>query len=234
MIGLKKMAIVALLAVLTGCASLKYPNWDKVSVENSVINKPCMKAGVQESCSDSKADCETWFKKRATIVKANTTVIHSKATINEFSGKYYRCEPGLPLFTNFNIGDYKIGSNTIRGQAFLRQKGGGIVTCAGEPIYMQPSNEAYDEQFIENLLTNEEKALSKEAICDAQGNFEFHKVPSGKWIIKVNVSWDVFSVESVPLPSGNFYYTSDNKQGGILTKEVIVKEGEENKFIISQ
>lgn len=229
-----KILLTTLLILSTGCASLKYPNWDKVRVDNSVINKPCMKAGVQELCSDSKADCETWFKKRATIVKANTTVIHSKANPNEFSGKYYQCESGLPLFESFNIADYKIGSNTVRGQAFLRQKGGGIVTCAGESIHMQPSNEAYNEQFIDNLLTTEEKALSKEAICDAQGNFEFNKVPSGKWIIKVNVSWNVFSVKSVPLPSGNFYYTDDNKQGGILTKEVIVKEGEENKFIISQ
>jgi hypothetical protein len=102
-------------------------------------------------------------------------------------------------------------------------------TCSGHP-----TKSGRAKQFIDNLLTTEEKALSKEAICDAQGNFEFNKVPSGKWIIKVNVSWNVFSVKSVPLPSGNFYYTDDNKQGGILTKEVIVKEGEENKFIISQ
>ena len=143
-------------------------------------------------------------------------------------------EPSL-----FKITDYQLGSNTVRGQAFLKQKGGGVVTCAGElvhlkPNYPKPNTDKYDEELLDYLITPEERSLYKETQCDAQGNFEFHKVPSGKWVIQVNVSWDVFSVESVPLPSGNFYYTADDRQGGTLTKEIIVLEGEENKFIISQ
>lgn len=47
----------------TGCASLKYPNWETVSIEYSVDNKPCVKKGINEQCSSTKDDCNIWFKK---------------------------------------------------------------------------------------------------------------------------------------------------------------------------
>lgn len=237
--------IIALVCLsLAGCASLKYPNWDRVTIANSVENKPCVKKGIKEKCSDSKDDCETWFKKRATLVNANTTVMLNNSSSNKFSGRYFQCEPGLPVYKDpkFNKEEYSSGSNTVTGQAFLRQKGGGIVTCAGESVSMRPDTEYFNDIFDDisngylsnNQINSEEKELFKVSQCDAQGNFEFYKIPAGKWVIRVNVSWSVYSVGSIPLPHGTYYYTNDAKQGGVLAKEVTVQNGEINKFIISE
>ena len=92
-----KILIISILLLSTGCASLKYPNWDKVKIENSVVNKPCVKIGTKELCSDSRENCDIWFKKRATLVKANAIVINNKANTNEFVSEYYHCAPGLPV-----------------------------------------------------------------------------------------------------------------------------------------
>lgn len=201
----------------TGCASLKYPNWETVSIEYSVDNKPCVKKGINEQCSSTKDDCNIWFKKRATLVKANTVEIHSNISDTKFVSKYFQCETGMPLYKKpkFNKEDYKSGSNTVTGQAFLRQNGGGIVTCAGKTVVLYPDtayfSDIFDEEYGEFLLTdnelNQAKSVVKETQCDAQGSFEFYKIPAGKWVIKTNVSWDVYSVKSI----GTYYYTADEK-----------------------
>ena len=235
-----RILIISALILSTGCASLKYPNWENVTIEPSVDNKPCTKMGIKEHCVNSKSDCDIWFKKRATLVNANTAVILSNLSSNKFTGRYFQCKPGLPLYKypKFNKEEYKSGSNTVTGQAFLRQKGGGVVTCAGETVSMHPDNDLYDDissgYVSDKQLNNEEKDLFKASQCDAQGNFEFYKVPAGRWVIKVNVKWSAYSLNSIPLPHGTYYYTDETKQGGVLVKEVTVRDGEINKFIISR
>ena len=226
-----------------GCTNLKYPNWENVKVESCIHNKPCVSKGIEEKCNQTYG-CENWFKKRATLVKANTVVLGRDRAI----ATYFQCETGLPLhkehkdviFEKEEYASYlKSGVNTVTGQAFLTQKGGGVVTCAGESVLMYPDTEylSQRESDIDNgcQLNNDAHepdssiaALYKSSLCDAQGNFEFYKVPAGKYIIKVNVSWDVPSASSI----GNYYYTLDNPQGGLLRKKVTVQDGEVNKFII--
>ncbi len=227
--------IVFFLMLSTGCASLKYPNWDKVYVDSSVENKPCIRTGIKEQCNESKDDCEVWFQKRATLVNGNAAVVHGNPSGDRFTGKYFQCRPGLPPYKGpkFNKEDYISGSNTVTGQAFLTQKGGGVVTCAGQPVLMYPDNEYFADIYDELgsvHLSNEEAALIKAGQCDAQGNFEFHKVPAGKWIIRVNVSWHVSSSIAI----GHTYFPTDEVQGGPMSKQVTVQNEEINKFIISQ
>jgi hypothetical protein len=234
---MKTRILIAFILILSiGCASLKYSNWEEVNIENSVDNKPCVLNGTKEKCINLKDVCVTWFKKRATLVNANTTVIHGDPSNTIFNGRYFQCKTGLPLYKGprFNKEEYKSGSNTVTGQAFLTKKEGGVVTCAGLPVQMYPDTEYFSDMYGSVDLANqaEAAALIKSSQCDAQGNFEFHNVPAGKWIISVIVSYDVLSVKSI----GNFYYytAAGEKQGGPIKKQVTVQNGGINKFIISQ
>lgn len=241
-----KIIVAALCMQLIGCASLKYPNWERVDISHSVDNKPCVIKGIKEECDDdSKYECDIWFKKRATLVNANTTVIHSNLSTNKFTGTYFQCENGLPLykdpnkFIKENYESYlKSGSNTVTGQAFLTQNGGGVVTCAGQSVLLHPDTEYFinvsddilSGYLSANELDQDAKSILKVSQCDAQGNFEFHKIPAGNWVIRTNVSWNVNVVRS----NGFNYYNDSQKQGGALIKEVTVQDGEINKFIISE
>lgn len=91
----KYTSFVALTFLFTGCTSIKYPNWESVSIESSVENKPCISKNVTEACTGTKETCDTWFKKRATIFKANTVV-----TDKYFNGAYFECNAGLPLYSS--------------------------------------------------------------------------------------------------------------------------------------
>lgn len=237
---MNKIMIAVVFGVVSGCANLKYPGWQDVSIFNSIDGMPCVETGQIEQCTDSKEDCNEWFKKRATIVNSNSAVVRRGPQANSFIGKYYQCKEGNPIHKApaFDKEAYKTGSSMVTGQAFLTQKGGGVVTCAGNAVEMHPDTEYFNQIFDDirsgysslEKLSQEEKNLLKTGQCDAQGNFEFHKVPNGKWVIGVNVSWDVNFVRN----NGFFYYTDSQKQGGYLKKEVNIQDGEINKFIITE
>ena len=99
----------------------------------------------------------------------------------------------------------EVGNGVITGEGFLRQRGGGVVTCAGSPVSLLP-NTQYFRQFVKKSLNNrylspllrtkrhitaEMKSVIRETYCDAQGKFTFYNLPSENWIIMTNVSWDV-------------------------------------------
>jgi hypothetical protein len=242
-----RILIIPILILSTGCASLKYPNWEKVQIETrigqelqcEVRNKLCVSKGIKETCNTD--GCDVWFKKRATLVNANTVLIDHIALPS--TATYFQCETGQSIYKRkerkeynfkFNEKEYesylKSGTNTVTGQAFLSQSGGGVVTCAGQSVLMYPDGEYFKKRdsYIDSDmdkecsrlsgLDNAAKALINTSQCDAQGNFEFHKVPAGDYIISVNVSW----------------YAGYDKQGGIMRKKVTVRDGEINKFIISR
>ncbi len=90
------------------------------------------------------------------------------------------------------------GPNTLTGQAFLRQDGGGIVTCAGRGVLLLPDTPYFREVidlFAHGKIAAEPNmtAFSKQGQCDAQGNFKFDKVPNGMWLVLAEVTWEVGS-----------------------------------------
>jgi hypothetical protein len=235
--------------MLTSCASTLYPNWESVRIESCIHNKPCVSKGKIEACRDYRSSCSDWFKKRATKFDANTVVIDSAQV-----GRYYQCKAGLPankaykehVFNGQEHSVYlKVGSNTVTGQAFLRQNGGGVVTCAGQSVMMLPdtlyfnqsnsdaNQECESDEPGEKVAIKTAQSLYKTSQCDAQGNFEFNKVPAGNWIIRTSVDWNVYSVEAIRFPNRNIYYPVTNKQGGNLEKKITVQDGEVNKIIIT-
>jgi hypothetical protein len=111
------------------------------------------------------------------------------------------------------------GSARITGQAFLRQQGGGVVTCAGEKVMLIPATAYANEVFntiraggMPDLQGRKiSDAVAKETVCDAQGNFAFERLPARDWYLVTQVKWMVRD-----LPQGGFLArrVSSSVQGG--------------------
>lgn len=124
--------------------------------------------------------------------------------------------------------DYRnTGDGIITGQAFLRQNGGGVVTCAGSSVLLIPNMPFFREWLSAIAFKNnpsispsdmaEMKSVIKEAHCDAQGNFSFYNLSSANWIIMAKVNWEV----------------SRRKQGGELASLVKSTDGQTISIILS-
>ena len=139
----------------------------------------------------------------------------------------------------------KEGKNIITGNAFMRQVGGGLVTCAGSDVNLFPKT-AYAIEYLEEKFENDFLFYgifsggkgykqsgeylfnpypilgSKETQCNSQGNFEFTGVGDGEYYIITRVNW------SVP---GEF---GPRQQGGNLVQQMKVSGNETKKVILSQ
>jgi hypothetical protein len=120
------------------------------------------------------------------------------------------------------------GSSSVEGQGFLRQKGGGVVTCAGSKVALIPATSFFRE-VIGHLkagrrvaameqLDSSYRPMLKQSQCDAQGNFQFRDVPSGKWFVFTEVKWTV----------------GYNQQGGTLLREIELQPGRSEKALLSE
>lgn len=102
------------------------------------------------------------------------------------------------------------GVNMIKGNAFMRQRGGGVVTCAGATVYLIPATEYAKRRFTVLYGTSgdsgtnshrrdikfspdpaEYYSLSKSTRCDAQGNFTFDRIADGEFYVQTMVAWEV-------------------------------------------
>lgn len=109
------------------------------------------------------------------------------------------------------------GLGEINGTAFLKQQGGGVVTCAGQDVHLFPVTEYASDrvlllygglpslnrtvsQDIRNVLNKktsfvpdppEYKEHSKITKCDANGEFQFSQVKDGEYYINTAVFWRV-------------------------------------------
>ena len=129
------------------------------------------------------------------------------------------------------------GESTISGQAFMRQNGGGIVTCAGLEVELVPAGQ-YAVQRINgiygspqggrnSLLTppsivnvpSEYLSMSKTTMCDADGDFEFPNIANGDYYVIVGIAWTV---------PGSYI-----PEGGTLAKLVQIRNGQSTRVILS-
>lgn len=127
------------------------------------------------------------------------------------------------------------GDATITGQAFLRQSGGGVVTCAGSTVYLTPRTKYAEERsqhiygstlggLFRGVLpkfvpdSSEYHELIRTTQCDAQGDFEFSNVPAGKYYVGTWVQWVIANVQ----------------QGGAISKPVDVAPGQKVSVLLTQ
>jgi hypothetical protein len=164
------------------------------------------------------------------IVAACAVLIASGCAIQQ------PARPIFPISAQFDFAEAKRlmsdGRNTIRGNAFLRQRGGGVVTCAGSPVFLVPAT-AYARERIERIygertittLSNpifepdpsEYRATTKNTKCDAQGNFVFERVADGEFFVTTQVLWEI----------------AHTVQGGAVMQRVIVKDGQVVNIVIA-
>lgn len=144
----------------------------------------------------------------------------------------------INLTASFDIEQAKYiqdkGNNTIKGNAFLKQNGGGVVTCAGNGVDLIPITE-YAKERIGKIYSNTEKGFSqnrgitfnpnsndyrkymKNTVCDSQGNFKFENIADGDYFITTVVTWNVGSMP----------------QGGGLMQKVSLKNGELKEIVLA-
>ena len=129
------------------------------------------------------------------------------------------------------------GTNTITGSAFIRQPGGGTVTCAGSQVTLIPAT-AYATERLRHIYGSEEAGYRSTSIsgelrfepdyseystivrtctADAQGEFEFDAVGDGEFYVVASVAWMVGS----------------SPAGGYLMQRVRVSGGETKKITLS-
>lgn len=134
------------------------------------------------------------------------------------------------------------GNNTIKGQAFLRQRGGQVVTCAGSSVALIPAT-AYAANRLNGMYMHNigsqtvfappiraseivivpdiagYKQNIKTTQCDATGNFSFENVADGDFFVQANVVWG----------GGRL-----GIMGGHLIQKVKVEKGRTENLIMSQ
>ena len=93
----------------------------------------------------------------------------------------------------------KPGENGISGQAFLRQHGDSVVTCAGSRVLLLPATSYFREVFWHIIIGGSDpeppktpypslKSMIRRTQCDAQGNFSFSEIPDGTWFVLTQVN----------------------------------------------
>ena len=109
-----------------------------------------------------------------------------------------------------------IGNSTVTGSGFARQRGGGVVSCAGNVVYLMPDTDFYawvitpvveervdtsfgfdsvmgrDEMFpIADRLVGEPGRYVRTTSCDIDGRFELNEAPQGAYLVVTVITWFV-------------------------------------------
>ena len=98
------------------------------------------------------------------------------------------------------------GDSSVSGSAFIRQKGGGIVSCAGFEVGLFPQS-SYADERLSYIYSNLNKGFninrsidssdhrylddSRKTICGVDGKFKFTNLPNGVYYIVTKVAWQV-------------------------------------------
>lgn len=101
------------------------------------------------------------------------------------------------------------GTNAVVGSSLIRQRNGGVITCAGRPITLMPATPRA-RQWAETMTDDPrggyvdlsgggylfpnnpelfQNALS--TTCDVNGQFAFRNVGDGEWLISSRIVWQV-------------------------------------------
>lgn len=139
---------------------------------------------------------------------------------------------GIPFVVDQARQALQPGINTVRGSGFMRQQGGGTVTCAGSTVFLIPAT-AYATARMQAVYGNAQSGvraravkfspdeplyyeLQKQTRCDAQGSFTFERVADGEFFLVTSVSWVVNYVQQ-----GGYLMQRIRLQGGQTVTAVL-------------
>lgn len=124
------------------------------------------------------------------------------------------------------------GTGIVRGQAFLKTRGGDVKVAAGNEVLLSPVTSYSLDWYNNSYLAN--KAMEsidprfnqyvRTVTADSNGKFIFRRVPSGEYFVTTEVTWEA--------PVG--YQGALVMQGGVVTKRIMVMDGEEVEVIIAK
>ncbi len=126
----------------------------------------------------------------------------------------------------------KSGSAVVKGQAFLKTRGGDVKVAAGNEVILNPvtsySNEWYEKAYVQgkNLVESDPRILNyiKKTVADGSGRFMFKDVPPGDYYVTTGVTWE----------AGTGYQGALQLQGGTVTKKISVNDGDEIDVIVTR
>ena len=114
----------------------------------------------------------------------------------------------------------KTGTATITGQAFLKTRGGDVITAAGNEVLLNPftsySLQWYEKSYLLSSMLLPERhdprleKYFRRKVADASGRFTFKDVPAGEYFLVATVTW-----EAPVGPSGELVM-----QGGVIAKRI--------------
>lgn len=128
------------------------------------------------------------------------------------------------------------GTGTIKGSALMRQRGGGVVTCAGNDVFLIPATPSATNELnrvfggdhgyvprggdpmIGGGTLVAPPTPNRTEVCNAQGFFTFANIRAGKWYVMTSIVW----------VAGNDY------QGGAMLSSAEIGEGQEIEIVLSQ
>lgn len=121
------------------------------------------------------------------------------------------------------------GTSVLTGQAFMTQRGGGVVKAAGRSVTLDPATAIGNEWWVKAGIKWALRAHTPESpsfhkarrttVADAEGRFRFKELPPGKYYVRTEVTWDV---------------PYHGPQGGLVGQLVEVKNDQESEIILNQ
>ncbi|MGK5057316.1 hypothetical protein ACQ4WY_10265 [Janthinobacterium sp. LB2P49] len=130
----------------------------------------------------------------------------------------------------------KTGSGGVKGQAFMKTKGGEFKKAGGEKVTLRPKTEyarklamlpasLYKRQVV-GTVSPKIRDYDRTTMADSEGRFEFTDVPDGTYYVTTNVSWSVF------YPGA--FTPVESKQGGTITTEVTVADSKVSTVMLTR
>lgn len=150
------------------------------------------------------------------------------------------CATNIPVNAPFNPQEAQRltqpGVNIVSGSALIRQRGGGVVTCAGLPVTLTPKTD-YAVERMRSIFGNVTKGYSPVPLvgrvfipdppeyaihsltthCDSQGDFQFANVADGQFFVSTGIVW----------------MAGSSAQGGSLMELISVSGGEARRVVLS-
>jgi hypothetical protein len=127
----------------------------------------------------------------------------------------------------------KTGTAVVSGQAFLRQRGGDVVTAAGANVGLNPvsssSTQWYELNYLQQIPLSVPDSryaeMTRWKVADADGRFRFKDVPNGRYYLATTVTWEAFT-------GGRYGGTAT--QGGQICKIIEVVDGGDLEVVLTR
>ncbi len=137
--------------------------------------------------------------------------------------------PPLPPFPEAEYAALeKSGNAGVKGQLFMKTRGGEVRKGAGVRILLRPKTN-YAMAAASGVRPGRDYRLStydRSTVSDGDGKFEFKEIPAGEYILSGHMTWSVF----MPGTFGPI----EQVQGGTVAEYVTVESGKVQEVMLTK